>query len=428
MARARARRPDRAAPRRPDRVDGEVLVGPGPRDRRVAAHRRGRPGGQGRWATRCSRAASWPWATAWPRATAVGEDTHAYQLSAEAKTLLAGALRAARRREPPDHLDRLGHDPHRRPAHLGAGPRRPRLPPGRPGLGGRPGGHGARRAGAAHQRGLRRERHPPGPAPGADPGAGRHRRPGPGRRDLPRQDGHAHRGRPGAGDRSSRSDPERTRSTTDALLAALAAADDHPNPSLRAIGAGSGADPGWSRHRHHAVLVGPQVERGGFADHGAWLLGAPDILLAGAMPDAPAVRRARGHPAPATVAGCCWWPPHPTVWPRRRTRAARRPGTRGAGGARRAAAALGARHHRLLRSPGRDRQGHLRRQPRRRWGRWPATAACPAPRTRSTPASSPTTRPSWPRCSKPTACSAGSRPSRSEPWSTPCRLGATWWP
>ncbi len=78
-------------------------------------------------------------------------------------------------------------------------------------------------------------------------------------------------------------------STTDQLLAALAAADDHPNPSLRAIGAGSGAPPGWSVTATVPFSSARKWSAASFADHGAWLLGAPDILLA-AMPDAPAVR------------------------------------------------------------------------------------------------------------------------------------------
>ena len=86
-------------------------------------------------------------------------------------------------------------------------------------------------------------------------------------------------------------------STLDQLLAALAGADDHPNPSLRAIGAGSGSDPGWSVTATIPFSSARKWSAASFADHGAWLLGAPDILLA-AMPDAPAV-----HDRVATLAG-----------------------------------------------------------------------------------------------------------------------------
>ncbi len=77
--------------------------------------------------------------------------------------------------------------------------------------------------------------------------------------------------------------------TPDQLLAALAGADDHPNPSLRAIGAGAGPDPGWSVTATVPFSSARKWSATSFADHGAWLLGAPDILLA-AMSDAPSVQ------------------------------------------------------------------------------------------------------------------------------------------
>ncbi len=82
-------------------------------------------------------------------------------------------------------------------------------------------------------------------------------------------------------------------STTTELLAALAGADDHPNPSLRAVAAGSGPDPGWTLDATIPFSSARKWSAASFADQGAWLLGAPDVLLA-AMPDhpeAPAVRR-----------------------------------------------------------------------------------------------------------------------------------------
>ena len=173
------------------------------------------------------------------------------------------------------------------------------------------------------------------------------------------------------------------------LLAALARADDHPNPSLRAIGAGLRRRPrAGPLTEHGAVLVGPQVERGGLRRPRR--LGARRARRPAARQAADASprvgRRARREPTPTRDGGCCSWRP-----PRRGLagdRAARRARARRAGGARRAAAAVGARHHRLLRRAGRDREGHLGRQPRDGGRGGPRLRRRPAPTTRSTPASS----------------------------------------
>ena len=54
------------------------------------------------------------------------------------------------------------------------------------------------------------------------------------------------------------------------------------------------------RHRHRAVQVGDQVERGAYGQHGNWVIGAPDVLLDPAHPRPPRPRRsARG------ACGCC---------------------------------------------------------------------------------------------------------------------------
>ncbi len=65
----------------------------------------------------------------------------------------------------------------------------------------------------------------------------------------------------------------------DDALAALARADEHPNASLAAIGAGRDHDPGWTRTDSVAFSSARKWSGAAFADHGTWLLGAPDILL-----------------------------------------------------------------------------------------------------------------------------------------------------
>jgi len=64
-----------------------------------------------------------------------------------------------------------------------------------------------------------------------------------------------------------------------AVLAAMGAADDHPNPSLAAIVAAHPDPPGWMRTDSVAFSSARKWSAAAFADHGAWYLGAPDILL-----------------------------------------------------------------------------------------------------------------------------------------------------
>ena len=82
----------------------------------------------------------------------------------------------------------------------------------------------------------------------------------PGRRRLPRQDRHAHRGRRSSSTSSSRSAAHR-RHDVDAALGALAA-DENRNATLEAIAGAFAAPDGWARSGGGAVLVGAQVERG----------------------------------------------------------------------------------------------------------------------------------------------------------------------
>ncbi|MCU0309832.1 MAG: HAD-IC family P-type ATPase [Acidimicrobiales bacterium] len=75
--------------------------------------------------------------------------------------------------------------------------------------------------------------------------------------------------------------------STDAgsVLAALGATDDHPNPSLAAIVAHHDHPPAWSTTEVVPFSSARKWSAAAFADHGAWLLGAPDILLTRAGDD-----------------------------------------------------------------------------------------------------------------------------------------------
>ena len=75
-----------------------------------------------------------------------------------------------------------------------------------------------------------------------------------------------------------------------AVLAAIGASEDHPNPSLAAIVAEHPNGPGWQLTDSIAFSSARKWSAAQFADHGTWYLGAPDILLdkapAGATLDA----------------------------------------------------------------------------------------------------------------------------------------------
>ena len=63
------------------------------------------------------------------------------------------------------------------------------------------------------------------------------------------------------------------------VLAAMGAADDHPNPSLAAIVAAHPNPPGWELVDSVAFSSARKWSAAAFSGHGAWYLGAPDILL-----------------------------------------------------------------------------------------------------------------------------------------------------
>ncbi len=62
-------------------------------------------------------------------------------------------------------------------------------------------------------------------------------------------------------------------------LAALAAADPHPNPTLAAIALGVGDPPEWAVSRFLPFSSSRKTSGAAFAPGGAWMLGAPEALL-----------------------------------------------------------------------------------------------------------------------------------------------------
>ena len=72
----------------------------------------------------------------------------------------------------------------------------------------------------------------------------------------------------------------------DEALAALAALESTPNPTLAAIAAASTAHPSWRTSDAVPFSSARKWSAGTFAEHGTWVLGAPEMLL----PDGDAVR------------------------------------------------------------------------------------------------------------------------------------------
>ncbi|MCE5190626.1 MAG: HAD-IC family P-type ATPase [Actinomycetia bacterium] len=72
-------------------------------------------------------------------------------------------------------------------------------------------------------------------------------------------------------------------------LGALAAADLAPDTTMRAIAAGVVAPAGWASAASVAFSSARKWSAVDFGVHGAWILGAPDVVL-DAVPDAPGVR------------------------------------------------------------------------------------------------------------------------------------------
>jgi cation-transporting ATPase E len=66
----------------------------------------------------------------------------------------------------------------------------------------------------------------------------------------------------------------------DAALGALAAAEEDPNPTLAAIAAGQPPEPDWHPLRRWRFSSARKWSGADFGERGAWLLGAPEVLLA----------------------------------------------------------------------------------------------------------------------------------------------------
>ena len=64
-------------------------------------------------------------------------------------------------------------------------------------------------------------------------------------------------------------------------LAAVTAADQDPNPTMRAIAAGYCADPGWAVQARVPFSSARKWSGVSFTGHGTWLLGAPGVLSSG---------------------------------------------------------------------------------------------------------------------------------------------------
>ncbi len=71
----------------------------------------------------------------------------------------------------------------------------------------------------------------------------------------------------------------------DDVLAALSQVDVHPNPSLSAIAAAHDHAPGWTSSSVVPFSSARKWSAAAFDDHGAWVLGAPEILNARVAPD-----------------------------------------------------------------------------------------------------------------------------------------------
>ncbi|TPG35641.1 HAD-IC family P-type ATPase [Mycolicibacterium hodleri] len=74
-------------------------------------------------------------------------------------------------------------------------------------------------------------------------------------------------------------------------LASLAAADDRPNASMKAIGEAYGEPPGWTATASAPFKSATKWSGTSFGEHGNWVIGAPDVLLDPASPDAEVAER-----------------------------------------------------------------------------------------------------------------------------------------
>ncbi|MCP9271643.1 HAD-IC family P-type ATPase [Mycolicibacterium arenosum] len=75
------------------------------------------------------------------------------------------------------------------------------------------------------------------------------------------------------------------------VLAQLASDDARPNASMAAIGEAYGAAPGWTATASAPFKSATKWSGTSYEDHGNWVIGAPDVLLDPASPDAEEAER-----------------------------------------------------------------------------------------------------------------------------------------
>ena len=214
------------------------------------------------------------------------------------------------------------------------------------------------------------------------------------------------------------------RAAAAAALGALAAADPNPNATLRAIGQAFPAPDGWRAEAAVPFSSARKWSGASFAGRGAFLLGAPEVLLAADGAGSPGgngalLRRAEqiavegrrvlllaasdgpldGERAPSALVPRAMV----VIGDQVRGDAADTIAWFAAEGVQvKVVSGDHPRHRRRGRRPGRHRR---RRPPGRR------------------PRPCPTTGPSWPASSRPARSSAGSCPARSRPWSQALQAG-----
>jgi cation-transporting ATPase E len=74
-------------------------------------------------------------------------------------------------------------------------------------------------------------------------------------------------------------------------LASLAADDDRPNASMQAIAEAYGKPPGWTATASAPFKSATKWSGTSYGEHGNWVIGAPDVLLDPASPDAATAER-----------------------------------------------------------------------------------------------------------------------------------------
>ncbi len=87
-------------------------------------------------------------------------------------------------------------------------------------------------------------------------------------------------------------------------LAALAAADPRPNASMQAIAAAYDRPPGWTPTAAAPFKSATKWSGVSFGDHGNWLIGAPDVLLDPASPEAERAQRIAAQGLRVLLLGC----------------------------------------------------------------------------------------------------------------------------